>query len=253
MPAGEGRANGPEQSIASESDSRLSSTRPRALDHVALWVEDREELAEFLCDHVGMHEIERSGDFTLVGSDARRGKITLFAADGPREPGALRRIVLRVRDLDAALDALPAGLRVERKDRGAAFEGPQRLGLGLVERSAPDVVAYDIDHLVLSVPDPARAASGLARLGFERDGERLEIADKHVRLERGSGEQSDKPLLNHLALLVESGEGQAEWAREQGIEIAEIKDAKNTLAVFVWGPDRIKIEYVEHKPSFSLT
>ena len=45
-----------------------------------------------------------------------------------------------------------------------------------------------------------------------------------------------------VSFLVESGERQAEWAREQGIEIAEIKDAKNTLAVFVWGPDRIKIQ-----------
>jgi len=223
------------------------------LDHVALWVANRDSIADFTTSHLGMHVIERTDRFTLVGSDARRGKLTLFAADGPREPGALRRVVLRVRDLDEALDALPAGLPVEHKNREASLEAPQRLGLGLVERSAPDVVDYDIDHLVLSVPDPARAASGLAGLGFERDGDRLEVADKHVRLERGSGEQGDKPLLNHLALLVESGERQAEWAREQGIEIAEIKDAKNTLAVFVWGPDRIKIEYVEHKPSFSLT
>jgi hypothetical protein len=29
-------------------------------------------------------------------------------------------------------------------------------------------------------------------------------------------------------------------------------DAANTRAVFVWGPDRVRIEYVEHKPEFSL-
>ena len=29
-------------------------------------------------------------------------------------------------------------------------------------------------------------------------------------------------------------------------------DAENTIAVFVMGPDGIKLEYVEHKPSFSL-
>src|SRR3954454_19392884 len=28
-----------------------------ALDHVALWVADRDPLAEFLCTHLGMHEI----------------------------------------------------------------------------------------------------------------------------------------------------------------------------------------------------
>ena len=42
-------------------------------------------------------------------------------------------------------------------------------------------------------------------------------------------------------------------ARELGIEIADIVDAANTYAVFVWGPERVKVEYVEHKPEFSLT
>ena len=60
-----------------------------ALDHVALWVRDRDALAAFLTAHVGMHVIARSDTFTLVGSHARRGKLTLFAAEGEREPGAL--------------------------------------------------------------------------------------------------------------------------------------------------------------------
>src|SRR5207247_7402590 len=59
---------------------------PTALDHVALWVADRDALAAFLCDHLGMHEIDRTGSFTLVGADARRGKITLSAPGGPRAP-----------------------------------------------------------------------------------------------------------------------------------------------------------------------
>ena len=32
--------------------------------------------------HLGMHVIERTDDFTLVGADARRFKLTLFAAEG---------------------------------------------------------------------------------------------------------------------------------------------------------------------------
>ena len=36
------------------------------------------------------------------------------------------------------------------------------------------------------------------------------------------------------------------------LEVAEVRDTSNVYAVFVWGPDRIKLEYVEHKPSFSL-
>src|SRR5437667_309157 len=52
------------------------------LDHVALWVEDRDSIADFAVAHLGMHVIERTERFTLVGSDARRGKLTLFAAEG---------------------------------------------------------------------------------------------------------------------------------------------------------------------------
>ena len=33
----------------------------------------------------------------------------------------------------------------------------------------------------------------------------------------------------------------------------DVVDAANTYAVFVMGPERIKLEYVEHKPTFSLT
>src|SRR5436190_10495482 len=106
---------------------------PRSLDHVALWVAERDELASFLCEHLGMHVIERTDDFTLVGADARLGKLTLFAADGPREPGVLERVVLSVSDLDAAVAALPADLPRERRDGVVTFEGPEGLGLGLTQ------------------------------------------------------------------------------------------------------------------------
>ena len=48
---------------------------PETLDHVALWVADRDRIADFLTTNVGMHVVERTDDFTLVGSDARRGKL----------------------------------------------------------------------------------------------------------------------------------------------------------------------------------
>ena len=40
-------------------------------------------LATFLCDHLGMHVIEETDTFTLVGVDAKLGKLTLFDAGGP--------------------------------------------------------------------------------------------------------------------------------------------------------------------------
>ncbi len=54
-------------------------------------------------------------------------------------------------------------------------------------------------------------------------------------------------------LRVESADDHIEEAERRGLEIADVVDAPNTYAVFVWGPDRIKLEYVEHKPTFSLT
>jgi catechol 2,3-dioxygenase-like lactoylglutathione lyase family enzyme len=223
-----------------------------ALDHVALWVADRDRIADFVCRYLGMHVIDRTDDFTLVGSDARRGKLTLFAAEGPREPGVLERVVLRVSDLEGALDALPGDVAVTQADGVARFEGPEGLGLGLTQAQTVEV-EYDIDHVVLRVPQPERTAEGLAELGLSPAGDaRLVVGDKAVTLEQADVAEGERPLLNHIALLVDSGQEQLEEAKRRGIEIAEVRDAANTFAVFVWGPDRIKLEYVEHKPTFSL-
>ena len=223
-----------------------------ALDHVALWVADRDRLANFAYDHLGMHEIERTDDFTLVGADARRGKLTLFAAEGPREPGALVRVVLRVLNFEHVLEQLPDDLEVARPREGlATFQAPEGLGMGLV--SAPDGdLDYDIDHVVLRVPDPAVSAERFATLGFTREDRSLNVGDKWMELESGDGTHCERPLLNHIALLVDSGEEHLEEAQRRGLDVAEVRDAANTYAVFVWGPDRIKLEYVEHKPGFAL-
>jgi catechol 2,3-dioxygenase-like lactoylglutathione lyase family enzyme len=221
---------------------------PSSLDHVALWVADRNALASFLCDHLGMHVIEQTDTFTLVGVDAKLGKLTLFDADGPRDPGALERVVLRVRDLDAAAESIPGA----RRDGDTVLvEAPEGLQLAIVE--VADAVDFDLDHVVLRVGDPEESASVLGELGFERRNGRLAIADRELRLEPGGAPEGERPLLNHLAMLVDSAETSRAEAEQRGIEIADWKDAANTLAVFVWGPDRIKLEYVEHKPGFSLT
>jgi catechol 2,3-dioxygenase-like lactoylglutathione lyase family enzyme len=225
--------------------------RPTSLDHVALWTAERDRHSALLCDHFGMHEIERTDAFTLVGVDARQGKLTLFDAPAPRDVGALERIVLRVGDLERALDALPASLQVAPDGEIATLELGEGLALGLVER--PDCeLDYDLDHVELRVSDVDAAGQALADLGFARDGDRLVVADRFVRLLAGGAAEGDRPLLNHLAVLVDSATAVEQAARDRGADVAEVKDAANTLAVFVWGPDRIKVEYVEHKPSFSL-
>jgi catechol 2,3-dioxygenase-like lactoylglutathione lyase family enzyme len=225
--------------------------RPETLDHVALWVSDRDTLADFLVDRLGMHVIERTDKFTLVGSDARLGKLTLFAAEGDRSPGVLARIGLRVFDLDEALEELPADVAVERPAPGrATFVAPEGLPIGLVE--VDNGTAYDLDHVAFTVPDPDETASGLEALGFARDDGRLVVGGAFVELERGDAEEAERPLFNHLGLKVESADDHIEEAKRRGLEIADVVDAPNTYALFVWGPDGIKVEYVEHKPSFSL-
>jgi catechol 2,3-dioxygenase-like lactoylglutathione lyase family enzyme len=230
-----------------------NGAQPKLLDHVALWVADRDPLAEFVCRHLGMHEISRTDAFTLVGVDALRGKLTLFAAEGPRDPGALERVVLRVGDLEQALAGLPGELAVERPEPGVAwFDAPEGMRMGLVERPGTDV-DFDLDHVVLRVGDPSAAAAAFGEMGFEPDGTRAAVADKHVELVGGGGgPEPERPLLNHLAVLVDSAAAVEREAERSSIEVADVVDAENTIAVFLWGPDRIKVEYVEHKPTFSL-
>ena len=54
-------------------------------------------------------------------------------------------------------------------------------------------------------------------------------------------------------MLVDSADEVIADARDLDIEVESIVDAANTYAAFLWGPERVRIEYVEHKPTFSLT
>ena len=231
---------------------------PKTLDHVAFWLENRDAVADFAVAHLGMHVIDRTDAFTLIGADARRGKLTLFAADGPRGRGALEHLALRVSDLERALAELPDGLEVDRRPGGEAyFELGEGIALGLVE--ADTDLDYDLDHVALRSTDPQATASEYGSLGFGaaapgRSGcTRVEVGGAWIEFQPGEPRAPERPLLNHLAVLVDSAEEHIAAARDLGVEIDDVVDAPNTLAVFVWGPERVRIEYVEHKPTFSLT
>src|SRR5512141_1245292 len=127
--------------------------KPDKLDHVAYWVADRAAIADFVTAHLGMHVIDQTERFTLLGSNARRGKITLFDAEGPRERGALGHVAFRVSDLGSALAQLPPTLELDRPREGEAyFELTEGVRLGLVERETD--VDYDLDHVALLSADP---------------------------------------------------------------------------------------------------
>jgi hypothetical protein len=220
--------------------------KPKILDHVAFWVADREPIVDFLTQHVGMHVIDRQDAFTLIGSDARRGKLTLFTAEGPREQGAFKHVALRVSNLDHALEDLPEGDEVE-------------LGEGVRVRlvEAPTDVEYDLDHVALYSAEPDQTAQEYTELGFNPAGPsaegnpRVEVGGAYVEFHPGDPGDAEKPLLNHVAVLVDEVDPVIAEAEERHI-VDNVVDAANTRAVFVWGPEHVRIEYVQHKPGFAL-
>jgi catechol 2,3-dioxygenase-like lactoylglutathione lyase family enzyme len=228
---------------------------PKTLDHVALWVADRDRISDFATRYLGMHVIDQTEKFTLVGADARRGKLTLFAADGPRDRGVLKHIALRVRDLAASV---PEDLAAKADDcpDGLYVDVAEGLRIGIVE--AETDLDFDLDHVALYSASPEETAFEYEPLGFNAaapgpsGAPRVEVGGAYVEFHRGDPAETERPLLHHLAVLVDSAEDHIAAANELGIEIADVVDAANTYAVFLWGPDRVKVEYVEHKPSFSL-
>src|SRR5207249_1566376 len=98
-----------------------------------------------------MHVIDRQDNFTLVGADARRGKLTLFSAEGPREQGAFKHVALRVSKL--------------RGDDETEADLGQGVRIRLVQ--APTDSEYDLDHVALYSFDPAATADAYERFGFD--------------------------------------------------------------------------------------
>jgi catechol 2,3-dioxygenase-like lactoylglutathione lyase family enzyme len=231
---------------------------PTKLDHIAYWVADRDAVADFVTAHLGMHVIDRTDRFALLGSNARRGKITLFDAEGQRERGALEHVAFRVSDLDAALAELPSELELDRRREGEAyFDLTEGVRFGLV--TSPTDVEYDLDHVALLSRNPEETAAEYGSLGFgpaepgPSGAPRVEVGGAWVEFHPGEPGEPDKPLLNHLAVLVDSADEHIAAAKDLGVEIDDVIDAPNTYAVFLWGPEHVRIEYVEHKPTFSLT
>jgi len=210
---------------------------PTKLDHVAFWVADRDSIADAVTSRLGMHVIDRTDAFTLVGEDARRGKLTLFAAGGPRERGALKHVGWRVPGLEAQEELeLADGVRVVLVDGDP-----------------------DLDHVALYSAHPEETAAAYEAYGFQPAAPgpsgcpRVEVGGAWIEFHPGDPGDPERPLLNHLAVLVDSADEAIAAAKDLGIEIDDVVDAPNTYAAFLRGPEHVRIEYVEHKPTFSLT
>ena len=218
-----------------------------AMDHVALSAADPDAMAAFLCDHLGMHELAREPGTTVVGAEDRAAAVSVTAADEPREPGALARLVLRVADVERAIAALPAGTGVEgdRIER-ADFPNPEGLGLGFT-LVAGGGIDYDLDHVRLRVCDPDQTRAAFAEVGFVPRGQALHVADKYIQLAGAPG-CTDRPLLRHIGLRVDSIEAVAARARDGGQELDERAAQQDTFATVLPGPERIGLLFVRQPP-----
>ena len=223
----------------------------KSFDHVALWVSDRGPLTELLCERLGLHVIDSTDDFTLVGADAREGKLTLFEAEGARDRGLLERVTLRVNDLDDAMSRLGDDFDVERDGSTATLRGPggPRARAGRVRRAR---LRPRRRRAARRRPRARRARARRARLRAARRPPR--DRESHARAGPGRprrlGASAAQPPRDARRL----GRGRSAGSpSERGIEVEKTVDAENTIAVFLRGPERILLEYVEHKPGFSLT
>ncbi|HKH58370.1 MAG TPA: VOC family protein, partial [Rubrobacter sp.] len=52
----------------------------KRLDHIALYMGDRNAAAGYLTTHLGFHIVDHTERYTLVGAGGRLGKLTLFDA-----------------------------------------------------------------------------------------------------------------------------------------------------------------------------
>ena len=164
-----------------------------------------------------MHVIERTERFTLIGADVRRGKLTLFEAEGPREQGVLGRIGLRVSSL-------------------AGREPVVDLGEGLEVLLVEGETDIDFSTSTTSASSPgSRRARRRRRPSASSESGRRGSRSAFVELLAGDPGTTERPLLNHMGVLVDSVGEHIAGAEEWGIEIDEVVDAPNTLAVFRLG------------------
>jgi catechol 2,3-dioxygenase-like lactoylglutathione lyase family enzyme len=211
---------------------------PTRIDHVALWVADREADTRRILDLFDVDILEQADDFTLIGSDPELGKLTLFDAEGPRAQSQLMGIAFREPGREDARDV----------DVGD--------GLHLYRLGMPHAWAVDLDHVSLRVADAEASAQRWVELGFERVEPRVEpsarvkLGDSYIELTPGTPLPTERPLLNHIGLTVESIDPYLDGDVDVELEILDVVDAENSRAVFVQGPDDVCVELIEHKPSF---
>jgi catechol 2,3-dioxygenase-like lactoylglutathione lyase family enzyme len=226
----------------------------KMLDHIALYMKRRDEAAGFLTTHLGFHVVDHTERYTLVGAGGRLGKLTLF--DAPQgtnhSPGEIECISIRVADPETAAANLPPEAGAEPLDCGYSFAGPEGLPLALVPGEG-EFADYDLEGFTLRSSSPEESARGFVEMGFASgdDATTVGAGEYLVRLTDPAPEGGG--MLFHIGCLVDSAEDHRREAEERGLEVTDFVEGPNTLAAFVRGPEGVSVEYVQHKPTFSLT
>ena len=78
------------------------------------------------------------------------------------------------------------------------------------------------------------------------------MGDRELRLVEGDGRDGERPLLNHLALLVDSADEVQREAERAGSRSTTSRTRPTRSPCSCAGPTGVRIEYVEHKPGFAL-
>src|SRR5919112_2501162 len=139
----------------------------KRLDHIALYMGDRDSAAGYLTTYLGFHVVDHTERYTLVGAGGRLGKLTLFDAPQGTTPsaGEIGRITIRVSDPEAAAQELPPEANAERFDGGYAFTAPEGLPLALVLGEG-EFAEYDLEGLTLLSGSPEKSARTFVEMGF---------------------------------------------------------------------------------------
>ena len=212
---------------------------PQTLDHVALYVTDPDAVAACILSQLPFRVIEETDEFVLIGRDPQLGKLTLFRAEGARDAGSLREI----------------GIGIPCATLERTVEVGEGLRLNLVPGEPDGEV--DLGFVALNVPDPDASAQAWLDLGFAPASDacsgarRVRVGSHHVELHAGIPASSERPLLNHLGVLVESLDDAHRTIEEHDLVVEKEVDAEMSRAVFVHAPDGVSLEYIEHKPAFA--
>jgi catechol 2,3-dioxygenase-like lactoylglutathione lyase family enzyme len=224
------------------------------LDHIALYMANRAAAADFLTSHLRFHVVDHTSRYTLVGAGGRVGKLTLF--DAPEgvipAPGPIERINIRVADPESAAANLPSEASAEPRGDGYYFTGPEGLPFALVA-TEEGFADYNLEGLVLRSGSPVDSARLFLDMGFAAGEDPTTVKAGEYRLHLVNSAPKAGGMLYHIGCLVDSAEDHRRDAEEQGFEVQDFVEGPNTFAVFVRGPEGVSVEYVEHKPTFSLT